>query len=213
MFFPLADERLGGSRRDDHHVGLSSHRLKRLADEREGGDVLDDLADRLVHREAPGERSFQVGIARRGDFGFQGRVGMLRFALQPVSQPIDPRDRKTSPRDLGTLRQEVEHERDTWEAIHPSRRRIEIHKLGDFPRIFGNGGQAIKLNDVGNEAFLVFDFHGIEDAAVAIDPDEEVPSPRKVAQGGLWVAGRGHEAPSEERAGQSDVMIDHKAES
>ena len=84
---PLTLERLGGSRRDDHHVGLARHRRERLPHEREGGDFSHNTLDRPVDRFTPLERQSQIRVARGPGLRPQRGVGKLRLPPDPVTQP------------------------------------------------------------------------------------------------------------------------------
>ena len=74
----------------------------------------------------------------------------------------------------------------------PRHLEYRLRNSNDLSGVLGDRRQMVKLDDVRYEAFLMLDFHCVEDAAVAVDADEEILRLDELTQRELGVYSRSH---------------------
>jgi hypothetical protein len=181
VFRPFAFERRGGRLGDDHGVGFAANLLQTFADEREGGDTVNDILDGGVDGVGPdldlGERGISVF-----DFGGEGGIAEFSFAGDPFVERFGVGNRNLSGDDFGPGTEQIKGAGEGGETIGAAGLGVEIDEVPGFAGVFADGLEAEMFYEHGRKTFLVLDFHAVENAAVGVDADEELASGFEIAK-------------------------------
>lgn len=190
MFRPLPLEGVGWGLGDAHGIGSLLDSGQGFADAREGGDAVDDVCDGGVDAIGPRLDGGEGGVATL-HFGVEGGVSEFGLTVDPLIDGVGVRDGHTAGGGLWSGAEEVEGAGEGGEAVGAAGFGVEVDKFPNLAGVFADGLEAEVFDEHRREALLVLDLHGIEDAAVGVDADEEVVGWTVVAEDLGWVLG-GH---------------------
>jgi hypothetical protein len=192
VLLPFGPKRREGSGRDAHEIGEAAEFLDRLPHEGEGRHAVDHPSDVFVDRLAPAEdqgQDFIPGLLHRG---LEGGVSKRLAALDEAHEGGEAAKRCSAPEHLRSLPEEVERHHEGGKAVDPPPVAVEVHELRGFPGVLADRLEIEVADNVGDEALLVLQFHGVEGTAVGVDADEVGLRGTEVPQGRLGIE---HGAP------------------
>lgn len=178
VFLPFADEVGGGGLGDDEAVGVGVDLFEGGGSFGDGGKVVDDEFDGGgdIHGPVEGAEEDAVGHERGAvgldvlaedlfaEAGFGGDPGFEFGGVDGGSELFE---------DFRAVIEKLEGADEGFEAVEAAGVGVEVDEVPGFA---GRGADALETEAVDEgwaEAFLVFKFHAVEDAAVGIHADKK----------------------------------------
>jgi len=158
---------------DDHGVGIFSEHFERFTDEGKWGNALDHIGDCVVDGFGPLETLDQNRVVGSLNFLLEGGIAQWEPGIDEISHGLGFGNFDLSLLNFASLAEQIEDHRQGWETVDTSPFAVEVDELGGFASVFGDRLEIPVLDNVGNEALFVLDFHGIEGTAVGVDTDEK----------------------------------------
>ena len=108
------------------------------------------------------------------DLAEQVRVTEIGFVFDPLAESGYEGDGDVTVDDFRVVGEQVKDFDEGGPTVDAAVWAVEVDEFGGLADEFADGLEVPMFDDVGDEAFFLFDFHGVEDAAVGVDADEEV---------------------------------------